>query len=159
MVSRKSTSSTSSRWPDEEKYSTPALTEAGVGDLLPATGKEFAAVYKFNINWVRSALAALEIAVDDQSDLGECKAALAKCYIKLNAAKSDLNTATSEVGAVGGSATKSTAKNDAHVRALRDRGVLLKKAPSPQMVAGLHWKSLGAHVGPRKCNYVLIAKK
>ena len=98
-------------------------------------------MYKFNINWVRSALAALEIAVDDKNDLGECKAALSTYYIKLNAAKSDLNAATSEVEEVGGSATKSTAKDDAHFRALRDRGVQLKNAPSPQKVACLHWKA------------------
>ena len=73
----------------EEQPTTTELTEANVDDLLPATGKKIATVYKFNIAWVRAALAALEIAVEDTNDLGECKATLSTYFIKLNAAKSE----------------------------------------------------------------------
>jgi len=125
----------------EEQSTTTELTDADANAVLPAAGKEFAALNKFNIDWVRSALAALEIAVGDKNDLGERKAALSTYYIKLNAAKSDLNAATSEVEEVGGRPTKSTANDNAIFWALRDRGVLLKNAPSPQKDAGLHLKA------------------
>ena len=114
----------------EEQSTTPVLTVADVNDLLPEIGKETATVYKSDIAWVRAALAALDIAVDDKSDLGECKAALSTYYMNLNASKS-------EVEEVGGSAAKSTAKGGALFRTIRARGVLLKNAPSPQKVPGL----------------------
>ena len=55
----------------EEPPTTTELTEADVNALLPASGKEIATVFKFNTKWVRSALAALEIAVEDTNDFGE----------------------------------------------------------------------------------------
>ena len=82
----------------EEEPTTTELTEVDINALLPTSGKETTAVLKFNIKWVRSALAALKIAVDDTKDTGECKAALATYYTQLNAAKSDINTAASVGG-------------------------------------------------------------
>ena len=79
-------------------------------------------------------MAALDIAVDDKSDLGECKAFLSTYYMNLNASKS-------EVEEVGRSAAKSTAKGGALFRTIRARGVLLKNALSPQKVPGIHWKA------------------
>ena len=116
--------------PIEEQSTTPVLTVADVNDLPSEKGKEIATVCKFNLTWVRAALAALDIAVDDKSYLGECKAAHSAYYMNL----------------VGGSAAKSTAKDDAFFRVIRARSVLLKNAPSPQKVPGLHWKALGCSV-------------
>ena len=109
----------------EEQSTTPVPTVADVNDLLPEKGKDIATVQKFNTAWVRAALAALDIAVGDKSDLGECKAALSTYYMNLNAAKP-------KVGEVGGSAANSTTKGDSFFLAIRARGVLLKKAPSLQ---------------------------
>ena len=109
----------------EEHSTTKELTVADVITLLPEKGKEIVAVHKSNIAWVRGALAALAILVDDKSAHGECKATLFKYYINPNAAKS-------EVDEVDGSVAKSTEKDDALFRAIRARGVLLKNAPSPQ---------------------------
>ena len=118
----------------EEHSTKTELTVADVIALLPEKGKEIATVHKSNTAWVRAALAALAISVGDKSAHGECKAALSTYYMNLNEAKS-------EVGEVDGSAAKSTKKDDALFRVIRARGVLLKNAPLPQKVPGLHWKA------------------
>ena len=60
------------------------LFVADVGAVRPGSGKGMAVVIKFNIPWVRKALAAVNITVGDLSDHGECKAALIKYYQGLN---------------------------------------------------------------------------
>ena len=57
----------------EEESTMPVPTVADVNDLLPEKGKGIATVYKFEIAWIRAALAAFDVAVGDKSDLGECK--------------------------------------------------------------------------------------
>ena len=56
----------------------------------PGTGKETAGVFKSGISWVRKALTAVGIAVEDLSDQGECKAALITYYRGLNTAESEV---------------------------------------------------------------------
>ena len=61
---------------------------ADVNAQLPGPGKEIAVVFKFNIAWVREAMAAVDITVENLNDQGKCKAALITYYQGLNTAES-----------------------------------------------------------------------
>ena len=139
--------------PDDKKGSTTAeLTVTEVKAQLPGPEKEITAVFRFNIAWVREALAAVNIAVEDLSDPGECKAALITYYQGPSTAESEVDVAEArrqeaeEVGESKAEATKAlrpeVEEADASSRrALWVRGALLKNAPFPHKTAGLNWKA------------------
>ena len=116
-----------------KKIATAALTVADVNAQLPGSAKEIAAVLKFNIAWFRNALAAVNIAVEDLNNQGECKAALITYYQCLETAESEVE------------ATKALRQEVEEVvvpssHTLWARGALLKNAPLPNKTAGLNWK-------------------
>ena len=55
-----------------------ALSVAEVNGQLPGPGLEIETVLDFKISWVREALAAVGIKVDDLGNKGKCRAALIK---------------------------------------------------------------------------------
>ena len=121
------------------------LSVAEVNDRLPGPGLKIETVLDFKISWVREALTAMGITVDDLSNKGRCRAALIKHYETPNKSASkakatkaqDLNT-----GASGGGPPRVDAPPAAFpdsIQAIRGRGVLLKAAPRPNKTAGLHW--------------------
>ena len=79
---------------DSQEPCLEAYPAAEVDEHLPGAGHELVSVYDLKIDLVRAALSAVGIKVDDPSNKGRCKAALANYLVKLN------NTA-SEVQAIG----------------------------------------------------------
>ena len=70
---------------DEKKHISFAPTVADVNAQLLGPGPEIATALKFNIAWVRGALAAVGIKVDNLTKPGECNAALEEYGIVLRA--------------------------------------------------------------------------
>ena len=133
---------------DEKQMNSFAFAVADVNAQLPGPRNEIATVFKFDIAWVRDALAAVDIKVDNLTEPGECKAALITFHQGRNTAECQENKEVDApkaalailIRAKEATATTSPlAVSSSH--AFRAKGALLKNVPSPHKTAGLNWKA------------------
>ena len=62
----------------QNSFDEAALSVVEVNDQLPGPGLETETALDFKISWVREALAAVGIKIDDLGNKGKCRAALIK---------------------------------------------------------------------------------